>query len=188
MRTDYCYDGGHITDMLYTFSYDDIIDPTNKITKCLDDAWKHATVLEWADPPGDLRYPGDSMPSITVSNIIVGSTEFCKTDDVLRVYVTLKPDEREYLIDAKIIVDSDEFQYLIDELMVDPLTHNVCAYDGTRDDIKSMVIIKHFLEQLILDLKPKLGLMYTSKVLRGCSWLTRDNIISILSKSKQKEE
>ena len=158
------------------------------ITKCLDDAWKHATLLEWADPPGDLRHPGDSMPSITVSNIIVGSTEFCKTDDVLRVYVTLKPDEREYLIDAKIIVDSDEFQYLIDESMIDPLTHNICAYDDTRDDLKSMVIIKHFLEQLILDLKPKFGLMYTSRVLRGCSWLTRDNTISILSKSKQKEE
>jgi hypothetical protein len=174
--------------MLYTFSYDDIIDPTNKITKCLDDAWKHATILEWADPPGDLRYPGDSMPSITVSNIIVGSTEFCKTDDVLRVYVTLKPDEREHLIDAKIIVDPDEFQYLINGLAIDHSTHNICAYDDTRDDLKSMVVIKHFLEQLVIHIKPKFGLMYTSKVLREYDWLTRDQKLEFLCNKKEEKK
>jgi hypothetical protein len=168
--------------MFCTFSYDDIIDPTNNITKWLDYAWKYAVTLDWADPPGDLRYPGDSMPSITVDNITCCSNTSGKTDDSLRVYVILIPDEREYRIDAKIFIDPDEFQYLIDELMIDPSTHQICAYDATRDDLKSMVIIKHFLDQLVCDLKPKFGLMYTSKVLRACRWLTRDNIISILTK------
>lgn len=169
--------------MFCEFSYDAILDPANNITKYLDEVWKHATTLKWADPPGDLRFPGDSMPSMTVNSIIIGSTEFCKTDDALRVYVTLKPDEREYSIDAKIFIDPDEFQYLIDELAIDPTTHNICVYDDTRDDLKSTVVIKHFLEQLVLHLKPKFGLMYTSRVLRGYGyWLTRDQRVSLMTK------
>ena len=171
--------------MFCTFSYDDIIDSTNNITAYLDEAWKYAVTLDWADPPGDLRYPGDSMPSITVGNITCCSNAFGKTDNSLRVYVTLIPDEREYQIDAKIFIDPDEFQYLIDEIAIDPSTHNICAYDDTRDDLKSMVIIKRFLEQLILDLKPKFGLMYTSRVLRRYAWLSRDQRISFMTKQKE---
>jgi hypothetical protein len=174
--------------MFYTFSYDDILDPANNITKCLDEAWKFAMKLKWADPPGDLRFLGDTIPHITVNNIIVGSTEFYKTDAVLRVYVTLNPDERDYLIDAKIFIDPDEFQYLINESMIDPLTHYMHTYDDTRDNLKSMVVFKHFLNQVVLHLKPKFGLMYTSRALRECSCrLTCEQRVSLMS-NKQKEE
>jgi len=189
MFVKYFNSDGQVTDMSfrYIFSYADIIDPTNKITKCLDEAWKYATTLKWADPPGDLRFPGDSMPSMTVNNIACfpNVNAFDETVDLLQIHITLIPDAREYNLDTKILIDPDEFQYLIDEMAIDPSTYNICAYDDTRDDLKTMVVIKHFLEQLVLHLKPKFGLMYTSRVLAGYSyWLSRDQRMSLMS-SKQ---
>jgi hypothetical protein len=180
---------GQVTDMSfrYIFSYADIIDPTNKITKCLDEAWKYATTLKWADPPGDLRFTGDSIPSMTVNNIVgcPNVNAFDETVDLLQIHIALIPYAREYNLDAKILIDPDEFQYLIDELVIDPTIHNICVYDDTREDLKSMVVIKHFLEQLVLHLKPKFGLMHTSRVLAGYSyWLSRDQRMSLMS-SKQ---
>ena len=181
-----CYgnDDHSAIDMFCTFSYDDIIDSTNKITEYLDDVWRYATKLKWADPPGDLRFPGDSMPSMDVNDIMVCSNTFGETIDLFRIEITLKPDEREYTLDAKILIDPDEFEYLIDELAIDPSTHSICAYDETREDLKSMVVIKHFLDQLVLHLKPMFGLMRTSRVLREYDWLSRDQKISLMTNKK----
>ena len=181
-----CYgnDDHSAIDMFCTFSYDDIVDSTNKITAYLDDVWRYATKLKWADPPGDLRFPGDSMPSMTVNGIVGCPNVFDETTDLFRIHITLKPDEREYQLDAKILIDCHEFNYLIKELAIDPSTHSICAYDDTRDDLRSMIVIKHFLEQLVLHLKPKFGLMRSSRVLRRYVWLSRDQKISFLTKQE----
>lgn len=167
-----------VIDIFCRFSYDDIIDPSNKITKFLDDVHRKAVELHWADPPGDLRYPGDGMPKPTLLNPIIRLKE---NDQIgLCIEITLNSVDRTYSIRPKFILDSGEWHKCINDQFVNQITCKMQRYDGTREDLQLMVMLKHYIHQSMYPIIERYGLMEASRDIRVYSWLTRDQRLSIL--------